>query len=475
MKRVTLFCCAVPVLLFGVAQAAPVQWSVADGGNDHWYDVIDATLTWEEAADAAAALLHEGMTGHLATVTSQAENDFLAANFPSIAGDPVDPGPWIGGFQPAGSPEPNGNWHWITGEPFSYTNWDVNEPSNAYWGGPHGDIPMGSSEERLEFHGNPRWNDLPAAAVDFGYVVEYAPPARVEVDLLVSSFSNHRIVRYDGTTGTLEGVFDEGFPLDQPGWMTMGPTRSPDFASLYVSNGDLNVLRYDAQTGTFLGVFVAPGYGGLSYPGGLAFGPDQDLYIASTDINQILNYDGTTGEFLDVFVDGGALDSPREIVFGPDGHLYVANGGSDEILRYNGATGALIDSFASDGGLDIPNGLTFGPDGNLYVSSSGTDQVLRYNGITGEFIDIFTDGGGLDEPVGLEFGPDGHLYVVSQLTQSVLRYDGTTGAYMDVFASGELSNPIDLAFLVPEPGPLTLLLCGALGLLAYRGLKRGHS
>ena len=39
-------------------------------------------------------------------------------------------GPWVGGFQPAGSPEPAGGWQWVTGEPFSYANWLAGRPIN---------------------------------------------------------------------------------------------------------------------------------------------------------------------------------------------------------------------------------------------------------------------------------------------------------------------------------------------------------
>jgi hypothetical protein len=42
---------------------------------------------------------------------------------------------WLGGFQPAGSPEPEGNWQWVTREPFSYSNWNRVgiPPNNGPW------------------------------------------------------------------------------------------------------------------------------------------------------------------------------------------------------------------------------------------------------------------------------------------------------------------------------------------------------
>lgn len=38
-------------------------------------------------------------------------------------------GPFIGGYQAEGSAEPAGGWHWLSGEPWEYTNWaeDLND------------------------------------------------------------------------------------------------------------------------------------------------------------------------------------------------------------------------------------------------------------------------------------------------------------------------------------------------------------
>lgn len=58
------------------AQAAPVQF-----GNN-FYDLISSdNITWQDADTAAASSNFMGVFGHLATITSQAENDFLMNNF----------------------------------------------------------------------------------------------------------------------------------------------------------------------------------------------------------------------------------------------------------------------------------------------------------------------------------------------------------------------------------------------------------
>src|ERR1041385_1669105 len=112
------------------AQGQWVRWETSAGGNGHWYKAIVNTngFNWDQASAAAQA---EG--GYLATITSQAENDFVF----SLVNDPKyltafnGSGPALGGFQLAGSAEPAGGWSWVTGEPWSYSNWAPGQPDNG--------------------------------------------------------------------------------------------------------------------------------------------------------------------------------------------------------------------------------------------------------------------------------------------------------------------------------------------------------
>jgi hypothetical protein len=172
-----LFIAAVLVILAivgGPVSAAPVVWSTTDGGNGHTYEVVAApeTLSWDAARAAAQA-----RGGDLATITSPAENAFVfdLVDSPDYWIDydgHIPMGPWLGGFQPLGSPEPAGGWEWVTGEPFAFTNWAPGQPSNT------------SGEDRLHFfvgeiagQRGPTWNDVQnnGQALPRAYVVEYVP------------------------------------------------------------------------------------------------------------------------------------------------------------------------------------------------------------------------------------------------------------------------------------------------------------
>jgi hypothetical protein len=146
----------------------------------NYYQAFATRETWADARDAADDLSFGVCEGHLATITSAAENAFIVTNMPQVAvaaaGSGLGGGYWIGGFQPAGSPEPGGGWAWVTGEPFSYTNWATTpEPNNS------------GGEESMQFIGDWRpeertmWNDE-GGFKEYGYVVEYECPSPVIID-----------------------------------------------------------------------------------------------------------------------------------------------------------------------------------------------------------------------------------------------------------------------------------------------------
>ena len=111
-----------------------VLFAESEGGNDHWYLAVLAPggVTWEEANERAKA-----MGGHLVTISSAAENDFVLRlindpNYWQPASDTgLMQGPWIGAFQVEGVREPDGGWRWVTGEPFVYSNWKDIQPNDT--------------------------------------------------------------------------------------------------------------------------------------------------------------------------------------------------------------------------------------------------------------------------------------------------------------------------------------------------------
>jgi hypothetical protein len=170
-----LFLLALPITL---ARATPIQWTIESGGSGHYYEVFSAPggISW---VDAQADAVSRG--GYLATITSSAENDFVFdlvdVSTYWIVGSINQLGPWLGGFQPPASPEPDGNWQWVTGETWAYTNWTPGAPNDS--GG------QGFNEQYLRYYSDDNglrqrfWDDAGdpqhVASLMQGYVVETVP------------------------------------------------------------------------------------------------------------------------------------------------------------------------------------------------------------------------------------------------------------------------------------------------------------
>jgi len=166
------------------AEAAPTLFA----GTGHYYECIDGAFTWEEARDAAATKTFDPgsgvLQGYLATVTSQAENDFVS--LPNIlcidANQQVSDARWLGGTDAESEGTSEGFWIWATGPeagtlfwiggiggsvqpPDFFANWGANEPNSS------------GNEDYLE--SRQAWNDcsnVASGCSPFGgwpYVVEY--------------------------------------------------------------------------------------------------------------------------------------------------------------------------------------------------------------------------------------------------------------------------------------------------------------
>ena len=188
---------------FKVVSNSPIQ----NPANGHFYQLVEIPGTspdrpgidWFTANASATALTFQGLPGHLVTITSQAEGDFIANNFPSVVFR------WIGGFQAPGSPEPAGGWEWVTGEPFVYTNWFQGGPDN-----------LGTNEDGIQLCCLPDevfWNDAARTNTALGYIVEYEVPPPCTLDLALSYTAP--TLTLDFTVGNLVAVTGSAWLVSQ--------------------------------------------------------------------------------------------------------------------------------------------------------------------------------------------------------------------------------------------------------------------
>ena len=88
----------------------------------------------------ATALQVEYNGGHLATISSQEENDFLGED-----------GGWIGFTDEANE----GEWIWVTGEDVTFTQWAGGEPNN-----------QGDEDCAQRYAGDGNWNDITCSGLN---------------------------------------------------------------------------------------------------------------------------------------------------------------------------------------------------------------------------------------------------------------------------------------------------------------------
>jgi len=165
MRTLIVAAILVGIFLPATSPAEPTQWSSSEGGNDHWYEVVTTAelISWVDANAIATVTELNGEMGYLATITTQAENDWILGTL--TMGDV-----WIGAVQAPGSEEPLGGWGWITDEPWDFEFWCSGEPANT-----------GGDEDRITItYSWPRcpgaWNDASQNNICDGYLVEWDAP-----------------------------------------------------------------------------------------------------------------------------------------------------------------------------------------------------------------------------------------------------------------------------------------------------------
>ena len=154
------------------------QAIVFDPSNGHYYDVIFApNISWMSAEQQALTYTYNGLEGHLATITSAAEDTYVG-NAVSAAGSGEF---WLGGYQnPITETIPTAGWTWVNGEGTfpgvngatgfdnNYSNWNPGEPNDAY--GPASEQYLGINLGTLG-----GFNDEGNLGLINGYVIEYDP------------------------------------------------------------------------------------------------------------------------------------------------------------------------------------------------------------------------------------------------------------------------------------------------------------
>jgi hypothetical protein len=178
--------------------------------NGHSYYRSTGTATWTTARSNCAA-----MGGYLVTITTSGEQSFIFNIWPSG---------WIGLTDEVSE----GTWRWVTGETYSYKNWNSGEPNNA------------GNEDYVQFVSNGRWNDLPNN-VNLPYVLEF------DYVVTTSSWALYKTI-YTNSSGyySISEAYD---PSKEYYIEIVAPTRVQAYTNTDIQNISNIILGKTAVTG----------------------------------------------------------------------------------------------------------------------------------------------------------------------------------------------------------------------------------
>ncbi len=196
--------------------------------NGHYYEFVsDPGIAWSDARTEASARTLFGLEGYLVTVTSAAENAFVAGKLAGkgwLGAADANESEWRWVTGPEGledsgagrhfftqtsacSSSPNQGWVYFTtpgggnDEGGNYSNWAAGEPNDCY---------ATVGEDYAHFFEDGTWNDYPVSLPDVdGYVVEYGGmPGDPVIQISASRTGNlaHQLSYTAGSNGTISGT-----------------------------------------------------------------------------------------------------------------------------------------------------------------------------------------------------------------------------------------------------------------------------
>ena len=242
--------------------------TLAAGSNGHYYELVSSNVNWSSAKTAAESRSYLGYTGYLATITSDAENNFIRQVLASDS--------WIGATDDysqinaatgtttfANQSAAEGKWYWVTGPEkgtmFStgnnspstvsgqYANWNNAEPNNS-----------GSNEHCGQIYSSNatgKWNDLPNSFT-ISYVVEYGglqnDPVQtitanttIVIAITSNSIFGTQTRCYGISAGTLTGITPSG--------------GNGTYSYQWISSATGSSSGFSAATGTNSTISYSPG------------------------------------------------------------------------------------------------------------------------------------------------------------------------------------------------------------------------
>ncbi len=179
---------------------------------------------------------------------------------------------------------------------------------------------------------------------------------------------------------------------------------------------------------------------GLRNPGGVAVGPNGDLYFADTDNSSIKRWSASTGSVSTIISNG--ITRPSAIAVDQSGVIFFIDnpvGSASQIRKWTPSTGAITTG-APRGPFEVHTALAINAAGDVYF---GNDEgsVKKWTAATGVTTTIIT---GLQGARGLAVDVAGNVYATESLGNRVKKWTESTAQVSTLISTG-LSSPTGIA------------------------------
>jgi sugar lactone lactonase YvrE len=290
------------------------------------------------------------------------------------------------------------------------------------------------------------WNSTPSAPPVPGVNAPRGLQVAASGEIYVMDYWNQR-VEYGtlGANGQIQAAQAFGTRGDPDVTGTINFAWSiaiqPGTGNVFVANRESNQVEVFSPSGTTLAIDGKNGSanGSFSFPQGIAFAPNGNLYVSDSGNNRIQEFSVTGSSGLTWLASygtagngsgapAGELNQPTGIAFAPDGTLWVADTLNNRVqsMSPSGVWTAFHTptSTSKQTSFNIPWGVTVAPDGSIWVSDTGNNRIVSMSAAgalnfsaTGAQMGI---PGGTIYPFAIAFGGGGTLYLSDTWNNRVL-------------------------------------------------------
>jgi hypothetical protein len=319
------------------------------------------------------------------------------------------------------------------------------------------------------------------ALIALAAITVLIPAKLFGASLYVTLQNPGQVVAVDEATGNITPVVTTGllYPRGIAVNNSNGDFYVADYTNIANNPGvpdDLTIDHYSAG-GSLLNSFS--GGSALGFGGGLAFGPNGNVYVAGVTTAQ---NGGLTGGQIREYTPAGVPvassvsdinNIPFQMTFDSAGNLFQTDGADSKIFKYAGANLLSPTLFAATPQYS-PGGIAVASNGNVFVGLPSFLGGTNVYDSTGTLI-------GQPTPTVAGYadvlGSDGFLYSLNP--GYIYRLDGTTGQWQAPFSPINPTTPLAGAEWMaefnpaPEPASLALLGLGGLALVGMAKRSRG--